>query len=101
MPLEVRPEEKLVGRKRKPAPPPLLDLPGMSEAERERYDLFLAAYREEYKRQLSNTDTILLALAAIEYIKCLRVMANKLTTGGVAPHIRQHEVIASGSKKAL
>jgi hypothetical protein len=66
VPLEARPEEKLVGRKRKPAPPPLLDLPGMNEAERERSHLFRTAYREEYKGQLSNTDNILLELAAVE-----------------------------------
>jgi hypothetical protein len=90
LPVESRPEEKRVGRKRKPAPPPPLSLPGMSGAELERYDLFLAAYREEYKGQLSNTDNILLELAAIEYIKCLRVMANELTTGETITMARQH-----------
>src|SRR5258708_5347955 len=74
-------KSRSVGR---PAKLEMPDLPKltMSEAEQKIFDYFLWAYQEQYP-DLTPTDHLTLFLAAIEFIKYIRVAAEELETGKV------------------
>ena len=79
---------KSAGRPAKLEMPPLPEMP-MTDVEKPLFDFFIAAYRAEYP-DLNATDNILLHLAALEYIKWLRIIAEELETGTVISMARQH-----------
>lgn len=81
-------KERAVGR---PAKLTMPDLPAMSmtDVEQGLFDYFMQAYQEQYP-DLLPTDLLLLHLAALEYIKYLRVVAEELSTGKVISMARQH-----------
>jgi hypothetical protein len=74
-------------------PPKLVmpDLPElqMTDVERPLFDYFIDSYNQEYP-DLTATDHLTLFLAAIEFIKYLRVAARELETGEVITMSRQH-----------
>lgn len=61
----------------------------MSDAERRVFDDFITEYMREYP-DLTQTDYRLLHLAAIEYIKYIRIAAQELESGQVISMARQH-----------
>lgn len=77
-----------VGRPAKLTMPPLPQMP-MTAVEQGLFDYFMSAYQEQYP-DLTSTDLLLLHLAALEYIKYLRVVAEELETGKVISMARQH-----------
>lgn len=83
-----QPQEQKPGRKKKPAMPTLPTLE-MTEFEREWFTYFRDVYQAEYP-DLTDADKLLLFLAAIEFIKYLRVAGAELATGEVISQARQH-----------
>lgn len=83
-----QPQEQRPGRKKKPAMPTLPTLE-MTEFEREWFTYFRDVYQAEYP-DLTDADKLLLFLAAIEFIKYLRVAGAELATGEVISQARQH-----------
>lgn len=73
-------------RKLKAPPPPAFE---MSAFEQTWYQYFLDAHLEEYP-DLTNTDRILLMLAACEFVKYIRIVQNELSTGELITMARQH-----------
>ncbi len=71
--------------------PPLPEMT-MTDLERDLFDYFLAAYKDQYP-DLVPTDYILLHLMALEYIKWLRIIAEELDTGRVISQARQHPAV--------
>ena len=61
----------------------------MTDVEQDLFDYFMASYKEQYPDMVP-TDHLLLHLAALEYIKYLRVVAEELKTGRVISMARQH-----------
>ncbi len=61
----------------------------MTPLEQDLYDYFLASYQQEYP-DLSSTDHLHLHLAAVEYVKYLRVIGYELESGQVITMSRQH-----------
>lgn len=61
----------------------------MTEVEQNLFDFFLAAYKDQYP-DLTPTDQLTLHLAALEYIKYLRVVREELETHKVISMARQH-----------
>src|SRR5216684_158638 len=76
------------GRPEKLVMPPLPEM-SMTDVERDLFDFFLASYKEQYPDMVP-TDYLLLHLAALEYIKYLRIIAEELETGHVLTMSRQH-----------
>lgn len=68
---------------------PALPELAMSDAEKELFDYFLWAYHAEYP-DLKPTDNLILYLAAIEWIKYLRMSREELETGKLITMSRQH-----------
>lgn len=66
-----------------------LSLDGMTAAESQRYDLFINYMHKEYG-DLTPFDMLLVEVAAVEYIKYLRWLANEIKTGEAASMARQH-----------
>lgn len=83
-----QPQEQKPGRKKKPSMPTLPTL-DMSDFEREWFTYFREVYQAEYP-DLTDADKLLLFLAAIEFIKYLRVAGAELATGEVISQARQH-----------
>lgn len=83
-----QPEKTAPGRKKKPVMPTLPTFK-MSEFEREWFAYFRDVYQAEYP-DLTDADRLLLFLAAIEFIKYLRVAGAELATGEVISQARQH-----------
>jgi hypothetical protein len=84
-------EEPRTGRPRKLKMP---DLPqeiydGMSDIEREHFDFFLNAIRQEYP-DLTHTDNIFLVMAGLDYINSLRLQVQQLKSGDLVTMSRQH-----------
>lgn len=79
---------KTSGRPSKPVMPDLPAMP-MTEVEQNLFDFFLAAYKDQYP-DLTPTDQLTLHLAALEYIKYLRVVREELETHKVISMARQH-----------
>lgn len=82
------PRNKTVGRPARLEMPALPRMP-MEEVERDLFDYFMASYKEQYPDMVP-TDHLILHLAALEYIKYLRVVAEELETGRVISMARQH-----------
>lgn len=61
----------------------------MNELEQQWYKYFIDSYNAEYP-DLTDSDQISLMLAAIEFIKYLRVAQDELSTGQVISMARQH-----------
>lgn len=79
---------KAVGRPAKLARPEMPEMP-MSETEHKLFNYFLDAYNEQFD-DLTPVDQLTLFLAAIEFIKYLRVAREELETGKVISMARQH-----------
>lgn len=79
---------KGAGRPRKLIMP---DLPKMefTATEQEMFDYFLDAYHAEYS-DMTPTDELILHLAAVTYIKYLRLIAEEIKTGKLVTQSRQH-----------
>lgn len=77
------------GRKPKLVAPPLPAMPGMNEDEALLFDFFQEAIKAQYP-DLTQFDLLILHLAAVEYIKYLRVAARELETKQVISMARQH-----------
>lgn len=77
------------GRPRKLPPMPLMP---MEDAERKLFDAFIDEYLAEYS-DISNADYRILYLAAVEYIKYLRIAAYELKSGRVISMARQHPAV--------
>jgi hypothetical protein len=75
----------------RPARLTMPDLPKMpmTEPEQALFDYFMDAYKQQYPDMVP-TDLLILHLAALEYIKYLRVVAEELETGKVISMARQH-----------
>ncbi len=86
-----QPKPRPVGRPEKLVMPPLPEM-RMTDLERDLFDYFLASYQQQYP-DLVPTDFILLHLAALEYIKWLRIIAEELETGRVISQARQHPAV--------
>jgi predicted TPR repeat methyltransferase len=71
--------------------PPLPEME-MSAIERDLFEYFLDAYHQEYP-DLIATDHILLHLAALEYIKLLRMIAQELKSGQLVTMSRQSPAV--------
>ncbi len=82
------PRFKGAGRPPKLVMPALPDL-ALTSVERPLFDYFIDSYNAEYP-DLTPTDHLNLFLAAIEFIKYLRVAARELETGEVITMSRQH-----------
>jgi hypothetical protein len=82
------PKERSAGRPAKLVMPELPKM-AMTEPEQALFDYFLAAFQQQYP-DLTPTDLLLLHLAALEYVKYLRVVAEELETGKVISMARQH-----------
>ena len=82
------PKARGVGRPEKLVMPPLPEM-DMTDVERELFDYFLASYHAQYP-DLVPTDHLLLHLAACEYIKYMRVLADEMRTGKILSMARQH-----------
>jgi hypothetical protein len=76
-----------VGRPRTKLTP--LSLDGMTEPERQRYELFINYMHSEYD-DLTPFDQLIVEVAAVEYVKYLRWLANEIKTGEAASMARQH-----------
>lgn len=85
------PRETRMGRPRKLEMPPLPQelLDGFTELEREHFQFFLDAFRQDYGIK-KPSDEIALFNAACEYIQLLRVNATSAKTGEVITAARQH-----------
>lgn len=81
-------KKRSVGRPEKLTMPDLPQMP-MTDVEQSLFDYFMQAYQEQYP-DLLPTDLLLLHLAALEYIKYLRVVAEELETHKVISMARQH-----------
>jgi hypothetical protein len=66
-----------------------LSLDGLTPAESQRYELFINYMHKEYE-DLTPFDMLLVEVAAVEYIKYLRWLANEIKTGEAASMARQH-----------
>jgi hypothetical protein len=81
-------------RSRSAGRPPKLEMPElpalrMSEIEQGLFDYFIAAYTQEYP-DLIPSDHLILFLAAIEFIKYIRMAAEELESGKLVTMSRQH-----------
>lgn len=83
-PVKLRP----VGRPAKLEMPALPEMP-MTDVERDLYEYFMESYKQQYPDMVP-TDLLLLHLAAVEYVKYLRILAEELETGKVISMARQH-----------
>lgn len=77
-----------VGRPAKLEMPPLPRMP-MEPVEERLFEYFMESYKEQYPDMVP-TDHLILHLAALEYVKYLRVVAEELETGKVISMARQH-----------
>jgi hypothetical protein len=68
--------------------PALPEMP-MTDVERDLYEYFMESYKQQYPDMVP-TDLLLLHLAAVEYVKYLRILAEELETGKVISMARQH-----------
>jgi hypothetical protein len=88
------PTEIKTGRRKKikfpQLPPEVLD--AMSPVEREHFDFFLEAHREQYP-DLTAVDQIGLNMAALCYVNLLRMEATQLTSGQLVSMARQHPCV--------
>jgi len=66
-----------------------LQLEGMSKPEEERYQLFINYMHMEYD-DMTLFDNLFIELAAIEYVKYIRWLANEIKTGETASMARQN-----------
>lgn len=80
-----------VGRPEKLVMPPLPEMK-LTDLERDLFDFFMESYKQQYPDMVP-TDHILLHLAALEYIKWLRIIAEELETGRVISQARQHPAV--------
>lgn len=88
-PLRPRPDTKpAMGRPKKLEQPSLPDLE-MDDYEQQLFDFFINSFKADY-RDLKPTDLILLHLAAIEYVKYLRVAKDEMASRTVLSQARQH-----------
>lgn len=76
------------GRPTKASLPPLPKYP-MEPEEQAIFDAFVKGYNEEYP-DLTDTDQLILHLAAAEYVKCLRVLQEEFDTNKILSQARQH-----------
>jgi hypothetical protein len=93
--IEAKPLTQTTPNKPRPAGRPAkLEMPElpvmpMTAVEQNLFDFFMEAYKQEYP-DLIATDLLLLHLAALEYVKYLRIIAEELESGHVLTMSRQH-----------
>lgn len=90
-PLRAIPAQPKAGRPKKLKMPPLPAevFGGMSDLEKQHFDFFVQAIREEHP-DLNGSDLICLNMAALNYINSLRLQQEQLSSGQLVTMSRQH-----------